>query len=80
MTDIIKSMRRVKTPPQTVIQEAMRPASKSFTLMSTRRVPPSEETGVRADWEGSTSEGAFPHTQSTKVYYECTDLKSLAYS
>lgn len=71
MTDIIKLMCRGKTPPQTVIQEAMRPASKGFTLMSTRRGPGSEETGVRADWEGSTSKGTFPHTHSIKVYCVC---------
>lgn len=48
----------------------MRPASKGFTLMSTRRGPGSEETGVRTDWEGNTSKGTFPHTHSTKVYYD----------
>lgn len=53
MTDIIKSMRRGKTPHQTVIQEAMRPASKGFTPMTTRQGPQSEETGVRADSEGT---------------------------
>lgn len=47
---------------QTVIQEAMRPASKGSTPMTTRPGPQSKETGVQAAREGSTSKCAFPHT------------------
>lgn len=63
---------KIKTPPQTAIQEAMRPASKGLVLMSTRQGPCREETGVLAGWVGQRRQRHIPsYAQHSRMLSMC---------